>query len=185
MNRFSIFIITVIMSMTCMAQTNNDSITIKLQQVEFIDQSLPALITKLTGDSPKCFDKDRYYTLIFFQPTLRNDYVITIDKLYCDEESIQSLTYYAVVNNIVLFFSDVIPEERIKVLPSTKTFSFDPNDYQDIDTYDFVAWRFYPGFYKILSKSCDWLPRALEPQYPWAQPNNAIRMQKPVVPTLP
>ena len=93
------------MSMTCMAQANNDSITIKLQQVEFIDQSLPALITKLTGDSPKCFDKDRYYTLIFFQPTLRNDYVITIDKLYCDEESIRSLTYYTLI-----FFSANIKE---------------------------------------------------------------------------
>ena len=110
---------------------------------------------------------------------------ISCSCMYLVNKTIRTFTVFLFVNDIVLFFSDVIPEGRIKVLPSTKTFSFDPNDYQNIDTYDFVLWRFYPGFYKILSKSCDWLTRALEPQYPWGKPNNAIRMQKPVVPTLP
>ena len=111
--------------------------------------------------------------------------LIAVDRFDGNQEIINSLTYYTVINNLTYFLSDKTPKGMTRLLSETKTFSFDPNDYQNIDTYDFVAWRFYPGFYRILSKSCNWLPRALEPQYPWSQPNSKIRMQKPVVPTLP
>ena len=111
--------------------------------------------------------------------------LIAVDRFDGNQEIINSLTYYTVINNLTYFLSDKTPKGMTRLLSETKTFRFAPSDLIHKGDFTFVAYSISPGFYHILTKSCDWLTRALEPQYPWGKPNNAIHMQKPVVPTLP
>ena len=190
MKRLDLFLIITIMSINCKAQSN-DSITVNLRQIEFVDHYLIDVLARMAKESPECFTDDFCYVLIFFQKGCDmgvNDLgnlLIAVDRFDGNQEIINSLTYYTVINNLTYFLSDKTPKGMTRLLSETKTFRFDPSELMHDDDFSFVVYSHSPGFYYILTKSCDWLTRALEPQYPWSKPNNAIRMQKSVVPTHP
>lgn len=69
MKRFALLLITAILSLNCMAQSNDEIIVLNLQQVEFSDTSITKALSSVIQNPPKNSMIPKHLTLDFYQST--------------------------------------------------------------------------------------------------------------------
>ena len=155
MKRILLYLIIVVTSANCIGQ--NRSTTLTLQQVEFKDIVLTQTLSDLSKTEQRCFSKNDFYVLDFFQSSLSNDeYYLTIDE-FRTESNIQGvLSYYVVTNDITFFISNEVTLDILEVLPTSKEFVFKQDQIPAVGggDYQFLIWKTPNGYYHVLLRTC-------------------------------
>ena len=112
MKRFALLLITVILSLNCMAQSNG-TVIMNLHKVEFTDSSLIELFSVMEKDQPRFYHKGKRLILDFYSPDLPVDQFFIVVKEY---DMYYDGSYY--------FLYPDVPKELIKVLPTKKEFTY-------------------------------------------------------------
>ena len=131
MKRFTLLLITVILSLNCMAQSDN-TVIMNLHKVEFTDSSLIELFSVMEKDKPRFYHKGKRLILDFYSPDLPVDQFFIVVKEYdmyydgaTDEFAFpKGLAYYTVINGCYYFLYPDVPKNLIKVLPAKKEFTY-------------------------------------------------------------
>lgn len=128
MKRFALLLITAILSLNCMAQSNKQ-IVLNLQQVEFTDESFKQTLLTMAKDQPDEYQKNNHLVMDFYKSSLSADQsFIFVYEYSPDNKFSHALTYYSVFNGCFFFLSQEIPSNIIKVLPTVKKFTFLKSD---------------------------------------------------------
>ncbi|NLB67213.1 MAG: hypothetical protein GX798_01995 [Bacteroidales bacterium] len=155
MKRILLYFIIVVAPANCLGQ--NRSTTLTLQQVEFKDIALTETLSDLSKAEQRCFSKNDFYVLDFFQSSLSGDeYYVTIDE-FRTESNIQDLSsYFVVINDITFFISNKVALDIFEVLPTSKEFVFKQNQIPAVGggDYHFLIWKTPNGYYHILLRTC-------------------------------
>lgn len=155
MKRLLLYFIIVVASANCPGQ--NRSTTLTLQQVEFKDDVLTETLSDLSKTEQRCFSKNNFYVLDFFQSSLSNDeYYLTIDE-FRNESNIQDiLSYYVVINDITFFISNKVTFDLFEVLPTSKEFVFKQDQIPAVGggDYHFLIWKTLNRYYHVLLRTC-------------------------------
>jgi hypothetical protein len=129
--------------------------TLMLQQIEFKDVMLTETLANICKTESDCFSKNDFYVLDFFQSSLYSGtYYLSINKFAVDDKTPNSITYYAVINDVVFFVSNKVDVEIFNVLPSKRKFVLKENGWDTGGDYNFLIHRTLSGYYWVLLKTC-------------------------------
>ena len=154
MRTFFLFFVVSIITASCIGQDR--PVTVKLQQIEFKDKELNKTLMNLTKNDSRCFDKKDVYILDFFQSSLTDDeYYLTVNWFIPTLEKLELIAYYVVVDDITYLISKKVSHDILKILPTSKNFSFyiinEPFPCAD---YNFLIWKTPVGDYDVLLNYC-------------------------------
>lgn len=117
MKRFALLLITAILSLNCMAQSNDEIIVLNLQQVEFSDTSITKALSSVIQNPPKNSMIPKHLTLDFYQSSLPVDQYFLFLSMFCpNKEDMHQFAYYAVIDDYI-FIMPKIPSKYIRILP--------------------------------------------------------------------
>ena len=149
MKKIVLYIIFIIISLNCRGQ--ND--TLILQQINFKDKILENILINISKSD--CFKDTEFYILDFFKSSLSSDvYYLSIKEFKSKIQN--SMVYYVVINNIVFFVSDDIPNGLFTIQLSKKKFTLrkeKKSSYPRGD-FNFLLYGTLNGFYKVIYKTC-------------------------------
>jgi len=127
--------------------------TINLQQIEFKDKTLEKIFTNVTKSD--CFNKNDFYVVDFFKSSISNDkYYLSIDRLMFNNNTLDSIAYYLVVNDIVFFVPKTIPDKLFNVLSVQKDFTCKKEEPYPSGDYNFLIYGTLNGYYKVIYNTC-------------------------------
>lgn len=125
MKRFALVLITVILSLNCMAQSNDEIIVLNLQQVEFSDTSITKVLSSVIQNPPQNSMIPKHLTLDFYQSSLPIDqYFLFLSRFSPSKEDMHQFAYYAVIDDYI-FIMPKIPSKYIRILPQKRKFKRD------------------------------------------------------------
>ncbi len=155
MKRILFYLIIVVTSANCPGQ--NRSTTLTLQQVGFKDDALTEILSDLSKTEQRCFSKNDFYVLNFFQSSLSgNEYYLTIDEFRTESNIQDLLSYYVVINDINFFISNKVTLDIFEVLPTSKEFVFKQDQIPAVGggDYHFLIWKTPNEYYHVLLRTC-------------------------------
>ena len=124
MKRFALLLITAILSLNCMAQSNDEIIVLNLQQVEFSDTSITKALSSVIQNPPKSMIP-KHLTLDFYQSSLPVDQYFLFLSMFCpNKEDMHQFAYYTVIDDYI-FIMPKIPSKYIRILPQKRKFKRD------------------------------------------------------------
>ena len=124
MKRFALLLITAILSLNCMAQSNDEIIVLNLQQVEFSDTSITKALSSVIQNPSKSMIP-KHLTLDFYQSSLPVDQYFLFLSMFCpNKEDMHQFAYYAVIDDYI-FIMPKIPSKYIRILPPKRKFKRD------------------------------------------------------------
>lgn len=128
MKRCALLLITAILSLNCMAQSNKQ-IVLNLQQVEFTDDSFKQTLLTMAKDRPDEYQKNEHLVMDFYKSSLSVDQSFIFIYEYSPYDKFLHVpTYYSVFNDCFFFLPRETPSNIIKVLPTVKKFTFLKSD---------------------------------------------------------
>lgn len=124
MKRFALLLITTILSLNCMAQSDDGIIVLNLQQVEFSDTSITKALSSVIQNPPKSMIP-KHLTLDFYQSSLPVDQYFLFLSMFCpNKEDMHQFAYYAVIDDYI-FIMPKIPSKYIRILSQKRKFKRD------------------------------------------------------------
>ncbi len=140
------------MSVNCVGQNK----TLMLQQVDFKDKMLEKILVNIVKTEKECFKRSDFYVLDFFQSSLSSkEYYLSINEFIFNPNTQNLITYFVVINNVVFFVPNKIPNGLFNVLSEKKNFNIktekNPSPGGD---YNFLINGTLNGYYKVISKTC-------------------------------
>lgn len=125
MKRFALLLITAILSLNCMAQSDDGIIVLNLQQVEFRDTSITKALSSVIQNPPKNSMIPKHLTLDFYQSSLPVDqYFLFLSRFSPSKEDMHQFAYYAVIDDYI-FIMPKIPSKYIRILSPKRKFKRD------------------------------------------------------------
>jgi hypothetical protein len=126
---------------------------LNLQQMNFKDKMLEKILVDITKSD--CFRESEFYVLNFFTSNMsKNEYYLSIDKFRFNDDTLNSITYYIVINNIVFLVPKGIPNGLFNLLSVQKKFSLKEGIPHIGGDYNFLINGTLNGYYRIIFKSC-------------------------------
>ena len=108
MKRFALVLITVILSLNCMAQSNDEIIVLNLQQVEFSDTSITKALSSVIQNPTKYSTIPKHLTLDFYQSSLPVDqYFLFLSRFSPSKEDMHQFAYYAIIDDYIFIMPKI------------------------------------------------------------------------------
>lgn len=152
MKKIALYSVIFILSVNCMAQNK----TLMLQQVNFKNKMLEKVLVSIVKTESECFDSSDFYVFDFFQSSISSDeYYLSINEFTFNANTQKSITYYVVINNVIFFIPNKVPNGLFNILAQKKQFNVNiKRSASPGGDYNFLIYGTLNDYYKVIYKTC-------------------------------